>query len=41
MAARKSSAAEECEKTKAFGAVEGGNQTLDRLNDYLAKMPAN
>lgn len=29
--------AEECEKTKAFGAVEGGNQTLDRLSEYLAK----
>jgi uncharacterized protein YndB with AHSA1/START domain len=29
---------EECEKTKAFGAVQGGNQTLDRLAEHLAKM---
>ena len=29
---------EECEQTKAFGAVEGGNQTLDRLAEHLAKM---
>lgn len=28
----------ECEKTKKFGAVEGGNQTLARLEEYLAKM---
>jgi uncharacterized protein YndB with AHSA1/START domain len=29
---------DECEKTKKFGAVEGGNQTLARLEEYLAKM---
>ena len=29
---------EECEKTKAFGAIEGGNQTLDRLDKHLAGM---
>ena len=28
----------ECEKTKEFGAVEGGKQTLGRLADYLAKV---
>jgi len=38
---RKSSPSEECETTKAFGPIEGGNQTPDRLDDYLAKMPAN
>ena len=26
---------EDCEKTKKFGAVEGGNQTLDRLAEHL------
>jgi len=30
--------AEQCAKTKEFGAVEGGNQTLDRLAAYLATM---
>ncbi|HTD04208.1 SRPBCC family protein [Undibacterium sp.] len=30
--------AEECAKAKEFGAVEGGRQTLDRLEEYLAKM---
>jgi uncharacterized protein YndB with AHSA1/START domain len=29
---------EECEKTKAFGAIEGGNQTLDRLDKHLSGM---
>lgn len=29
---------EQCTKTKEFGAIEGGNQTLGRLADYLAKM---
>jgi uncharacterized protein YndB with AHSA1/START domain len=29
--------AAECEKTKKFGAVEGGNQTIDRLEEFLAK----
>ena len=27
---------EECERVKGFGAVAGGNQTLARLDDYLA-----
>ena len=30
--------AEACRKTKASGAVEGGNQTLDRLGEYLTRM---
>jgi uncharacterized protein YndB with AHSA1/START domain len=30
--------AEECAKVKKFGAVEGGKQTLERLEQYLAKM---
>lgn len=30
--------AEACEKTKEFGAVEGGRQTLGRLADYLKKI---
>lgn len=29
--------AAELDKVKQFGAVEGGNQTLDRLEEYLAK----
>ena len=29
---------EECEKTKSFGAIEGANQTLDRLAEHLAKV---
>jgi len=29
---------EECEKTKSFGALEGANQTLDRLDKHLAGM---
>jgi hypothetical protein len=29
---------EECEKTKSFGAVEGANQPLDRLDKYLPGM---
>lgn len=29
---------EECEKVKSFGAVEGGKQTLERLEEHLAKM---
>ncbi|WP_148717111.1 SRPBCC family protein [Chitinolyticbacter meiyuanensis] len=29
-----------CEKVKSFGAVEGGRQTLARLADHLAAMPA-
>jgi len=28
----------ECDKVKKFGAVEGGNQTVNRLVEYLAKM---
>lgn len=28
----------EREKMKEFGAIEGGNQTLERLAEYLAKM---
>ena len=27
--------AEQCEKMKEFGAIEGGNQTLARLDEYL------
>ncbi len=38
MAARKSSSAEAGEKAKAFSAVEGGNQTLGRLDKHLAGM---
>ncbi len=30
--------AAECEKVKKFGAIEGGNQTLDRFEERLAKM---
>lgn len=30
--------AEQCQKTKEFGAVDGGNQTLDRLAAYLVTM---
>jgi len=30
--------AAECDKVKKFGAVEGGNQTLERLEQYLPKM---
>lgn len=30
--------AEECNKVKQYGAVEGGNQTLDRLSEHLTKM---
>jgi uncharacterized protein YndB with AHSA1/START domain len=30
--------AEERDKSVKFGAIEGGNQTLDRLAEYLAKM---
>jgi uncharacterized protein YndB with AHSA1/START domain len=30
--------AEEYEKTKSFGALEGANQTLDRLDKHLAGM---
>jgi uncharacterized protein YndB with AHSA1/START domain len=26
----------ECERMKAFGAIEGGHQTLERLGEYLA-----
>jgi uncharacterized protein YndB with AHSA1/START domain len=29
---------EECQNKKEFGAIEGGNQTLGRLEDYLGKM---
>lgn len=29
---------EQCNEVKSFGAVEGGNQTLDRLGEHLAKM---
>ncbi len=29
---------EECEQVKQFGAVEGGQQTMDRLAAYLLKM---
>lgn len=31
---------EECQKTRDFGAVEGGNQTLTRLEEYLKTMSA-
>jgi hypothetical protein len=27
-----------CENVKKMGAIEGGNQTLDRLAEHLAKM---
>ncbi|MES2072660.1 MAG: SRPBCC domain-containing protein [Pseudomonadota bacterium] len=30
--------AEEYAKVKAFGAIEGARQTLDKLEAYLAKM---
>jgi uncharacterized protein YndB with AHSA1/START domain len=29
---------EECNRKKAFGAIEGGNSTMDKLEAYLAKM---
>ncbi len=32
------SAAERDQVVEQFGAIEGGNQTFDRLDDYLAKM---
>ena len=32
--------AEECAKVKEFGAVEGGSQTLERLDEYLAALPS-
>jgi len=31
-------AAERDQVVEQFGAIEGGNQTLDRLGEYLAKM---
>jgi uncharacterized protein YndB with AHSA1/START domain len=31
--------AAECEQVKQFGAVEGGQQTIDHLEAYLLKMP--
>jgi uncharacterized protein YndB with AHSA1/START domain len=32
------SAAERDRVVKEYGAIEGGNQTLDRLGEHLAKM---
>lgn len=32
------SSVEECETTKSSGAIEGGKQTLDRLDSHLAGM---